>query len=304
MLTFLLSDSSEEQQWDLLTELWGLNTLLESVCLSTVLDRCPIRSSTFLFSPLPNILVHLGCYDKKKKKHINKLGGFINSRHLFHPVLEAGSPRLWHQHGLILEKALWVADWPLLCVLPRRKEEARSLCAVSFRRTWIAFMGLCPRDLKAPAPNTITFVGFNIWISGGHNHLDQIAKNTWRKIPGMQVGPIFSCVSIGPSESQPGCTLESPGGRVFKIPVPNPYHRPTTWDFPGSGPEALVDFRSSPRDSDVLPELKIITLDLSKLFICDVIYETSHSSLSSTVANGHMWLANTWNVFSLKSGEL
>ena len=108
----------------------------------------------------------------------------------------------------------------------------------------------------------------------------------------------------GPSESQPGCTLESFGGKVFKILVPNPYHRPTTWDFSGSRPEALVDFRSSPRDSDVPPELKIITLDLSKLFICDVIYETSHSSLSSTVANGHMWLANTWNVFSLKSGEL
>lgn len=149
----------------------------------------------------------------KKKKH--KLGGFINSRHLFHPVLEAGSPRLWHQHGLILEKALWVADWPFLCDLPWWKEGARGLCAVSFRRTQISFMGLCPCDLKAPAPNTITFVGFNTWISGGQNHLDQITKNTWRKILGMQVGPIFSCVSIGPSESQPGCTLESPGGEGF-----------------------------------------------------------------------------------------
>lgn len=125
-----------------------------------------------------------------------------------------------------------------------------------------------------------------------------------RQILDMQVGPIYSCISIGPSESQAGYTLESLGGRVFKILVPTPHHRPTTWGFSGSGPEALVDFRSSLRDPDVPPELKIITFDLSKLFICDVIYEIIHSSLSSTVANGHMWLANTWNVFSLKSGEL
>ena len=108
-----------------------------------------------------------------------------------------------------------------------------------------------------------------------------------RQILDTQVGLIYSCISIGPSESQPGCTLESLGGRVFKILVPTPHHRPTTGDFSGSGPEALVDF-SLLRDSDVPPELKLITLDLSKLFICNVIYETIHSSLSSTVANGHM----------------
>lgn len=69
--------------------------------------------------------------------------------------------------------------------------------------------------------------------------------------------------------------------------MPTPHHRPTTGDFSGSGPEALVDF-SLLRDSDVPPELKLITLDLYKLFICTVIYETIHSSLSSTVANDHM----------------
>ena len=116
----------------------------------------------------------------KTKTKTHKLGGFINSRHLFHPALEAGSPRLWHPHGPILEKALWVADWPLLYCPPTMKGRGyRGLCAVSFRRIRISFMGLCPRDLKAPPPNTITFVGFNIWITGGHNHLDQITKNTW-----------------------------------------------------------------------------------------------------------------------------